>query len=76
MKCQILFSEKNKKNISICHLLKILTRMTIVKPHHTRTSQLICSRCQVQHVMDVFFIFFLEIKNNKVLNVYSTYLKK
>ena len=26
MKCQILFSGKNKKNISICRLLKILPR--------------------------------------------------
>ena len=27
MKCQNLFSEKNKKNISKCHLLKILLRV-------------------------------------------------
>ena len=27
MKCQILFCGKNKKNISICGLLKILLRM-------------------------------------------------
>ena len=27
MKCQILFSGKNKKNISKCHLLKILPRV-------------------------------------------------
>ena len=27
MKCQILFSEKNKKNISKCRLLKILPRV-------------------------------------------------
>ena len=30
MKCQILFSEKNKKNISVCHLLKILPRVLSV----------------------------------------------
>ena len=32
MKCQILFcgGKKNKKNISICHLLKILPRMLSV----------------------------------------------
>ena len=27
MKCQILFSGENKKNISICHLLKSLHRV-------------------------------------------------
>ena len=31
MKCQILFSEKNKKNISKCRLLKILPRVLSVK---------------------------------------------
>ena len=31
MKCQILFSGKNKKNISKCRLLKILPRLLIVK---------------------------------------------
>ena len=31
MKCHILFSEKNKKNISKCRLLKILPRMLSVK---------------------------------------------
>ena len=31
MKCQILFSGKNKKNISICHLLKILPRVLSIK---------------------------------------------
>ena len=32
MKCQILFSGKNKKNISKCCLLKILPRVLSVKP--------------------------------------------
>ena len=32
MKCQILFSVKNKKNISKCHLLKILPKVLSVKP--------------------------------------------
>ena len=27
MKCQSLFSGENKKNISVCHLLKILPRV-------------------------------------------------
>ena len=31
MKCQVLFPGKNKKNISKCHLLKILPRMLRVK---------------------------------------------
>ena len=31
MKCQILFSGKNKKTISICRLLKILPSMQSVK---------------------------------------------
>ena len=33
MKCHILFSEKNKKNISKCRLLKILPRVLSVKVH-------------------------------------------
>ena len=33
MKCQILFSGKNKKNISKCRLLKILPRVLNVKQH-------------------------------------------
>ena len=31
MKCQILFSGENKKNIAECHLLKILARMLSIK---------------------------------------------
>ena len=31
MKCHILFSEKNKKNISKCRLLKILPRVLSIK---------------------------------------------
>ena len=31
MKCQILFSGKNKKNIAICHLLKILPGVLSIK---------------------------------------------
>ena len=33
MKCHILFSGKNKKNISKCRLLKILPRVLSVKLH-------------------------------------------
>ena len=34
MKCQILFSGKNKKNISKCRLLKILPRVLSVKEEY------------------------------------------
>ena len=34
MKCQILFSGKNKKNISKCRLLKILPRVLSVKANY------------------------------------------
>ena len=33
MKCQILFSRKNKKNIPKCRLLKFLPRMQSVKAY-------------------------------------------
>ena len=33
MQCQILFSGKNKKNISKCRLLKILPRVLSVKSY-------------------------------------------
>ena len=32
MTCQNLFSGKNKKNISICHLMKFLSRVLRVNP--------------------------------------------
>ena len=35
MKCQILFSGKNKKNISKCRLLKILPRVLSVNTQYT-----------------------------------------
>ena len=35
MKCQILFSGKNKKNISKCRLLKILPRVLSVNANYT-----------------------------------------
>ena len=37
MKCQILFSGKNKINISICHLLKILPRVLNIKEYSLQT---------------------------------------
>ena len=49
MKCQNLFFVKNKKNISICHLLKILTRVLSVNnicPHFTwKRKNTICKKC-------------------------------
>ena len=44
MKCQILFSGKNKKNISKCRLLKILPRVLSVKVNEERqeTDMIIC----------------------------------
>ena len=35
MKCQNLFSEKNKKNISVCRVLKILPRVLHLKELNT-----------------------------------------
>ena len=40
MKCQILFSGKNKKNISNCRLLKFLPRVLRVK--EASTSKIFC----------------------------------
>ena len=54
MKCQILFSEKNKKNISKCRLLKILPRVLSVK----------CQSQQQQMMFQNIFILF-PLKNNK-----------
>ena len=39
MQCQILFSGKNKKNISKCRLLKILPRVLSVKPVGSKIKQ-------------------------------------
>ena len=39
MKCHILFSGKNKKNISKCHLLKILPRVLSVKKKKKSTNE-------------------------------------
>ena len=41
MKCQILFSGKNKKNILKCRLLQILPRVLSVK-HTARTNSILC----------------------------------
>ena len=41
MKCHILFSEKNKKNISKCRLLKILPRVLSVKAPGTAAADTI-----------------------------------
>ena len=39
MKCQILFSGKNKKNISKCRLLKILPRVLSIKASKVQNIQ-------------------------------------
>ena len=64
MKCHILFSEKNKKNISKCRLLKILPRVLSVKRHllltlkapSKRHSNFVCSK---RH-SNFFFFYFSE----------------
>ena len=45
MKCQILFSGKNKKNISKCRLLKILPRVLSVKKSSVK-----CDECKFESV--------------------------
>ena len=50
MKYHILFSEKNKKNISKCRLLKILPRVLSVKSFKVQ--------CHYAHF---FFFFFLQV---------------
>ena len=48
MKCQNLFSENNKKNISIDHLLKISPRVLSVKTFNITKRNDIVSRTLVQ----------------------------
>ena len=43
MKCHILFSEKNKKNISKCRLLKILPRVLSVNIESQIPDHISCS---------------------------------
>ena len=43
MKCQVLFSGKNKKNTSICHLLNILTGVLIVNKHMHANTESLCT---------------------------------
>ena len=54
MKCQNLFSGKNKKNISICHLLKILPSMLSVNHLSTVSSRLFNTGCGF--LIEVIFI--------------------
>ena len=49
MKCQILFSGKNKKNISKCCLLKILPR--VLSPNYQREVQ-VCSDLVEKYLHD------------------------
>ena len=57
MQCQILFSGKNKKNISKCRLLKILPRVLSVKEKCSKT--LICITLWANSADDISAIFFL-----------------
>ena len=49
MKCQILFSRKNKKNISACRLLKFLPSLESINEHN------FSAIVQVQIVYIVYF---------------------
>ena len=40
MKCQILFPGKYKRNLSKCHLLKILPRVLGITDRHARTNSI------------------------------------
>ena len=53
MKCQILFSGKNKGSISICHLLKILSRVQM--QHHIHLD--VCTKNKMKP-FEVVFVFF------------------
>ena len=51
MKCHVLFSEKNKKNISKCRLLKILPRVLSVKPNNFRNFFIFCINVDIEEVL-------------------------
>ena len=57
MKSQILFSGKNKENISRCHLLKILPRVLSVKYLELFTL-LFSIQKKISKTLDLFFFFF------------------
>ena len=57
MKCQNLFSGKNKKNISKCRLLKILPRVLSVKVPITTAAD------DILKYIFFFFFFFFFLKN-------------
>ena len=71
MKCQILFSGKNKKNISKCRLLKILPRVLSVKSPwtqytlllvprthtHMKTIEMVCCHRYIHHVMNLIITY-------------------
>ena len=63
MKCQILFSGKNKKNISKCLLLKILPRVLSIKIIHISSLQLVSvpfGSCRTSFCTLLFFsLYFL-----------------
>ena len=57
MKCQNLISGKNRKNISICHLLKILPRVLSVKNGFILTKEvpLLPQILNDWHILSFFF---------------------
>ena len=69
MKCQILFSGENKKNISKCLLLKILPRVLsakTIKQHQMKISKLILTlKVPFKIVADNIFFFLLLFRENE-----------
>ena len=71
MKCQILFSGKNKKNISKCRLLKILPRVLSVKLGCS-LQKAICTCPALPHAAQIPF----QGSNSEKEGVYSKRKKK
>ena len=67
MKCQILFSGKNKKNISKCRLLKILPRVLSFKKDQERTSY-------GAYLMMLIQLFFSDFLYKSITYVVGTHL--
>ena len=72
MKCQILFSGKNKKNISKCHLLKILPRVLSVKDHLLLTDYL-TSMIAASHLGDIRILLDLDVRDQLLVTGYTRY---
>ena len=68
MKCQILFSGKNKKNILKCRLLQILPRVLSVKDSMIHSYEFQCT-------LIVHFVIQARIKKSNPLYRLKTHLK-